>query len=89
MATTTEPIVLTVLYERDERGWVRARVSECPAIVTCGRDRDEARAMAADALRELLLSHTVSRDVLRPGNGADHETLVVTIAPEPLPGATG
>jgi predicted RNase H-like HicB family nuclease len=89
MAMTTEPIVLTVLYEPDERGWVRARVPECPEIVTCARDRDEARAMVGDALRELFLSRTVSAEAAGRGDSAQGETLVVTIAAGPSPDTAG
>jgi hypothetical protein len=89
MAMTTEPIVLTVLYEPDERGLVRARVAQCPAVVTCGRDRDEARAMVADALRELFLSRTVSAEAAGRADRAQAETLVVTIAAGPSPDTAG
>jgi predicted RNase H-like HicB family nuclease len=85
MAIATEPIVLTVLCGPDERGWVRARVPECPELVTCGRDRDEARTMVGDALRQLLLSRTVSVETAGSGNREQRETLVVTIAAGPSP----
>jgi len=47
---------LTVIFEVVENGWVQARIAEVPAVITVGRDRDEAVSMAEDALREYLLA---------------------------------
>ena len=45
---------LTVVFEDVEDGWVQARIAEVPAVITVGRDRDEARSLVEDALREYI-----------------------------------
>ncbi|NUQ01208.1 MAG: type II toxin-antitoxin system HicB family antitoxin [Armatimonadetes bacterium] len=44
-------------YQRGEDGWIVATVPELPGAVSQGRTLDEARAMLADAIRELLASY--------------------------------
>lgn len=76
----SEPLRLTAVYEPDEGGWVQARVLEWPAVVTCGRDLDEARAMLHDALREMVLSYTQEGAAPPIGTDATQEPLELTIA---------
>ncbi len=51
-----ERFELTAVFEPDEDGWVFAYIEEMPAVLTCGRTREEARALLPDALREYLLA---------------------------------
>ena len=53
---------LTVVFEQVENGWIQARIAEIPAVITVGHDREEARSLVEDALREYLLATT-------PGEG--------------------
>lgn len=52
-----ELLTLTAVFTPDEDGWTMAQLAEWPAVVTCGRTVDEARAMLADAAREMLASY--------------------------------
>jgi predicted RNase H-like HicB family nuclease len=76
----TEPITLTAVYEPDEDGWVKAQLLEWPAVVTCGRTRDEAREMLRDAFREMVLSYTQTGEQPPIGEHATRERLELTIA---------
>jgi len=49
-------ISLSIVYEPVEDGWVQARIEGIPEVITAGRDKDEARTLVLDALREYLLS---------------------------------
>jgi hypothetical protein len=51
---TSDPIRLTVVYERAEQGWTTARIPSVPGTISAGRNRREARENAIDALREML-----------------------------------
>lgn len=53
----SDPLTLTAVFTPDENGWTMAQLAEWPAVVTCGRTVDEARAMLADAAREMLASY--------------------------------
>lgn len=55
-----EEIALTVVYEPVEGGWVQARIAELPAVITAGRDHDEARDLVLDALREYLAANATA-----------------------------
>lgn len=76
----TEPITLTAVYEPVEDGWIQASLLEWPAVVTCGRTRDEAREMLRDAFREMVLSYTEQGSAPPVGSEATRETLELTIA---------
>jgi predicted RNase H-like HicB family nuclease len=64
---SSERVKLTPVYESVEDGWIEARISEIPQVITCGRDRGEAEAMLRDALREYLLAVEDSDARLPPG----------------------
>ena len=50
-----ETLRMTIAFdERDEEGWVVARVIEVPGAVSRGKSREEARANVVDALRLVL-----------------------------------
>ena len=52
-----EQLTFTAVFTPDENGWTMAQLAEWPAVVTCGRTVDEARAMLLDAAREMLASY--------------------------------
>lgn len=56
MAGVTDTLRLTVVYEDAGDGWIMASIPELPGVFSQGRDRDEARDMVRDALREMLLA---------------------------------
>lgn len=49
-----ESLRFTVVYEPAEEGWVYVHVPELPEVHTQGRDMDEARAMAEDAIQLVI-----------------------------------
>ncbi len=65
-----ESLTLTAVFTPDENGWTLAQLAEWPAVVTCGRTVDEARAMLADAAREMLASYRA--EGREPPIGAGH-----------------
>jgi predicted RNase H-like HicB family nuclease len=50
----SEPLLVTILFEEGEDGWVIASIPEVPGANSQGRTRDEARANVIDALRGVL-----------------------------------
>jgi predicted RNase H-like HicB family nuclease len=50
-------LTLTAVFTPDENGWTMAQLAEWPAVVTCGRTLEEARAMLEDAAREMIASY--------------------------------
>jgi predicted RNase H-like HicB family nuclease len=75
----TEPLTLTAVFTPDEDGWTMAQLAEWPAVVTCGRSVEEARAMLLDAAHEMLASY---RDEGRepPIGGGHVERLTIDVA---------
>lgn len=75
----TEPLTLTAVFTPDEDGWTMAQLAEWPAVVTCGRTVEEARAMLLDAAHEMLASY---RDEGRepPIGGGHVEQLTIDVA---------
>lgn len=50
-----ERLRMTIVFdERDEEGWIVARVVEVPGAVSQGRTREEARENVLDALQVVL-----------------------------------
>lgn len=74
-----ETLTLTAVFTPDENGWMMAQLAEWPAVITCGRTIEEARAMLLDAAQEMLASyHDEGRE---PPIGTGHvEPLELTIA---------
>lgn len=56
MTTSSDPLRLTVVYERAEHGWTTASIPAVPGTISTGRNRREARDHVIDALREMLAS---------------------------------
>ena len=50
----SEPLTLTIVFERDDSGWIVASVPEVPGAHSQGRTRDEARTNVIDALHGIL-----------------------------------
>ena len=68
---------LHVVFEPDEKGWVRATVEELPSVITCGPTHDHARELVRDALAEWLAA-LPSKQRVALGANATRETLTVT-----------
>jgi len=50
----SETLVVTIVYEAGEEGWVVASIPEVPGAHSQGRTREDARANVIDALRGIL-----------------------------------
>jgi hypothetical protein len=68
------PISLSIVYEPVEDGWVQARIEGIPEVITAGRDKEEARTLVLDALREYLLS------IRGNGDAVDRELVDLKVA---------
>ncbi len=53
----SESLVVTIVFEQGEDGWVVASIAEVPGAHSQGRTRVEARANVIDALRGILELH--------------------------------
>ena len=73
MTSSSDPLRLTVVYERDEQGWITATIPAGPGTFSTGRNRREARDNVLDALREMLASP------VRVPEGATREDVDVTL----------
>jgi len=74
-----EPLTLTAVFTPDENGWTMAQLAEWPAVVTCGRTVEEARAMLEDAAREMIGSYRA--DGREPPIGTGHvEAFIIDVA---------
>jgi hypothetical protein len=51
---TSDPLQLTIMYERAERGWTTATIPAVPGTISAGRNRQQARDNVLDALRLML-----------------------------------
>src|SRR5438270_12367542 len=52
-AGRTDPAQLTVLYTRNDDGWITAQIAEFPAAISQGRTEHEAWTNVLDALHDL------------------------------------
>jgi hypothetical protein len=52
-AGQTDPTRLTVLYTRNDDGWITAQIAEFPAAISQGRTEHEAWTNVVDALHDL------------------------------------
>jgi predicted RNase H-like HicB family nuclease len=52
-AGRTDPTRLTVLYTRNDDGWITAQIAEFPAAISQGRTEHEAWTNVLDALHDL------------------------------------
>jgi hypothetical protein len=68
------PISIAIVYGPVEDGWVQARIEGIPEVITAGRDKDEARTLVLDALREYLLS------IRGNGDAVDRELIDLSVS---------
>ena len=66
----SESRTLTAVFTPDENGWTMAQLAEWPAVVSCGRTVEEARAMLVDAAAEMVASYR--QQGREPPIGAGH-----------------
>lgn len=59
----TDPTRLTVLYTRNDDGWVTAQIAEFPAAISQGRTEHEAWTNVLDALHDLTHEPTPTERV--------------------------
>lgn len=75
----SETRTLTAVFIPDENGWTMAQLAEWPAVVTCGRTLEEARALLIDAAQEMIASYR--EEGREPPIGAGRvEPLTLTLA---------
>ena len=78
-AGVSDSLTLTAVFTPDENGWTMAQLAEWPAVVTCGRTVEEARAMLLDAAREMIASyHDEGREP--PIGGGHAEPITIDLA---------
>src|SRR5437588_8342843 len=59
-AGRTDPAQLTVLYTRNDDGWITAQIAEVPAAISQGRTEHEAWTNVLDALHDLTHEPTIA-----------------------------
>jgi hypothetical protein len=59
----TDPAHLTVLYTRNDDGWITAQIAEFPAAISQGRTEHEAWTNVLDALHDLTHVPTATERV--------------------------
>jgi predicted RNase H-like HicB family nuclease len=74
-----QTLKLTAVFTPDEKGWTMAQLAEWPAVITCGRTVEEARALLLDAAHEMIASY---RDEGRepPIGGGHAEQVTIDLA---------
>jgi predicted RNase H-like HicB family nuclease len=75
MATMSESLELSIVYEDGGDGWIVASIPQVPGTRSQGRTREEARANVIDALKVMLAGDDES---LGAGS-ADTETITLTV----------
>lgn len=63
IAGRTDPARLTVLYTRNDDGWITAQIAEFPAAISQGRTEHEAWTNVLDALHDLTHEPTTAERV--------------------------
>ena len=74
----SESLLLTIVFEPDEDGWVVASIPEVPGANSQGRTREEARENVIDALHGILELRFGEHALSEPA--ADSESLELRIA---------
>lgn len=75
MASMSESLELSIVYEDGGDGWIVAAIPQVPGTRSQGRTREEARANVIDALKVMLAGDDES---LGAGS-ADTETITLTV----------
>lgn len=73
MTSSSDPLRLTVVYDRAEHGGTTANIPAVPGTISTGATRREARDNVIDALREMLASP------VEVAEGATPEDVSVTL----------
>lgn len=73
----SESLLVTIVYEQGEEGWVIASIPEVPGAHSQGRTREEARTNVIDALRGILELRFEGHPEVT--EGADSEPLQLVI----------
>lgn len=73
----SESLVVTIVYERGDDGWVVASIPEVPGAHSQGRTREEARANVIEALRGILELRFEGRPELTEGTDSEPLQLVI------------
>lgn len=74
----SESLSVTIVYEKDEDGWIVASIPEVPGAHSQGRTREEARRNVIDALLGILELRFGEHP--SPGSVSDSESLELVIA---------
>ncbi len=74
----SESLLLTIVFEPDEDGWIVASIPEVPGANSQGRTREEARENVIDALHGILELRFGEHALSEPA--ADSESLELRIA---------
>ncbi|MGA2758199.1 MAG: type II toxin-antitoxin system HicB family antitoxin, partial [Solirubrobacteraceae bacterium] len=74
----SESLLLTIVFEPDEDGWIVASIPEVPGATSQGRTREEARENVIDALHGILELRFGEHALSEPA--ADSESLELRIA---------
>ena len=75
MATMSESLELSIVYEDGGDGWIVASIPQVPGTHSQGRTREEARANVIDALKVMLAGDDESLGA----KSADTETITLTV----------
>ncbi len=73
----SKSLVVTIVYEQGEEGWVVASIPEVPGAHSQGRTRDEARANVIDALRGILQLRFEGHSEVTEGTDSEPLQLVI------------
>ena len=73
----SESLVVTIVYEQGEDGWVIASIPEVPGAHSQGRTREEARANVIDAVRGILELRFEGGPELAEGTDSEPLQLVI------------
>lgn len=71
---------LTAVYETVEQGWVQARVSEVPGVITAAVTRTEAEELLLDAIHEYLVAMRSDSTDIGPDHDVQRAGVEVTLA---------
>ena len=74
----SESLLLTIVFEPDEDGWIVASIPEVPGANSQGRTREEARENVIDALHGILELRFGEHALSEPAS--DSESLELRIA---------
>jgi len=80
-AGPTDPTQLTVLYTRNDDGWITAQIAEFPAAISQGQTEHEAWTNVLDALHDLTHEPTPAERIAAVVQARVIETLSEVVEP--------